>query len=168
MSTKPGIPRVRFENGAVAQTFLASRPEILPLLQNCAEYQSSGDLSLFGPGAAPIPQGAGARERRVRWVLEFAGNAAELIDAGLAHPGWFHEARQTRCGGKTGSTEFGDRWTLQRRPQGQWELCLCVQADTWDPWSDHRPHIKKSVAWRIDRPRAQAVVKEALARLTGA
>jgi len=106
---------VRLRDG----TYLASRPEVLPFLQN-AEVFSWG------------------------WYVTFHGTEAQLIGAGVATADMF--ADMGTSGQRSQDDEFGNRYTVKRR-RGKWDLYMLLgSSGTHALPTDEQP---RKCAWWI-------------------
>jgi hypothetical protein len=131
----PNSSTVRFKVGLKEHVFVASRPEILAVLQN-AEVMAWG------------------------WYLTFHGSEAALVRAGIATADMFADMGKSTQ--RSRDDEFGNRYTVMRR-RGEWDLHLKLDAKgTYALPTDEQP--RKCAWWVKHGGEAEAATAAILAR----
>ena len=115
--------------------FRADRPEILSVLIS-AEIMQWGSL------------------------ITFNGTVAELIATGVATEETF--AGLGKTGVKTADDGLGNKYKVQRRPKGLFDLECCIWSHYGDPLE---ASARKLLAWKTHGSATEAIVSDALARM---
>jgi hypothetical protein len=117
-------------------TWIASRPQVLPVLKNIAVCPAWG------------------------LAIDFHGTDAELIAAGIATADMFEDIGKSRQ--RTRRDSYGDQYTVKRRC-GKWDLELRLSTEgSQEPPSDERPD--KCPWWIKHGSEAEAATAVILAR----